>query len=48
MSTGQAPSLMLDLANTQIRDRQRTARERANRSTARRARLLTARTTRTR
>ena len=39
MSTGQAPSLMLDLAATQIRDRQRHARERADRATVRRFRL---------
>ena len=39
MSTGQAPSLMLDLAATQIRDRQRHARERADRATVRRFRF---------
>lgn len=48
MSTGQAPSLMLDLANSQIRDRQRHARERADRDTVRRARLLPTRATRAR
>jgi hypothetical protein len=42
MSTGQAPSLMLDLANSQIRDRQRHARERADRDTVRRTRLVPA------
>jgi hypothetical protein len=39
MSTGQAPSLMLDLANAQIRDHQRHSRERADRATVRRFRL---------
>lgn len=38
MSTGQAPSLMLDLAASQIRDRQRHARERAQLGVARRRR----------
>jgi hypothetical protein len=48
MFTGQAPSLMLDLANSQIRDRQRHARERADRDTVRRSRLRTALATRSR
>ena len=48
MSTGQAPSLMLDLANSQIRDRQRHARERADRDTVRRTRLLPTLATRAR
>lgn len=48
MSTGQAPSLMLDLANSQIRDRQRDARERADRDTVRRHRLLLTPATRAR
>lgn len=38
MSTGQAPSLMLDLASSQIRERQRSARERAQFGAARRIR----------
>ena len=38
MSTGQAPSLMLDLATSQIRERQRGSRERAQLGVARRSR----------
>lgn len=38
MNTGQAPSLMLDLASTQIREHQRFARERAQTQVARRVR----------
>ena len=48
MYTGQAPSLMIDLAATQIRDRQRHARERADRATVRRLRLQLAPATRAR
>lgn len=42
MSTGQAPSLMLDLATSRIRDRQRFARERAQTGAVRRARTARA------
>ena len=38
MNTGQAPSLMLDLASTHIREHQRFARERAQSRLARRNR----------
>ncbi|QNN51479.1 hypothetical protein [Nocardioides mesophilus] len=38
MSTGSAPLLMLDLAASQMRDRQRSARDRAQTSLAQRAR----------
>jgi hypothetical protein len=38
MSTGQAPSLMLDLAATQAQEWQRGARDRSQRGIARRAR----------
>lgn len=38
MSNGQAPSLMLDLAATQIRERNRFARERAQLGAVRRFR----------
>ena len=44
MSTG----LMLDLAATQMRDRQRDARDRAARAAARRGRVRTAAPVRTR
>ncbi len=40
MSNGLAPSLMLDLATTEIRDRQRTLRERTQTGVARRARQV--------
>jgi hypothetical protein len=38
MSSGQAPSLMIDLAATTIADRQRSARDRDQRVVARRTR----------
>jgi hypothetical protein len=38
MSTGTAPSLLLDLASSTIADRQRTARDRDQRVLARRSR----------
>jgi hypothetical protein len=38
MSTGQAPSLMIDLAASTIAERQRTARDRDQRAVARRTR----------
>jgi hypothetical protein len=38
MSTGQAPSLLLDLAATAIAERRRTARDRDQRALARRIR----------
>jgi hypothetical protein len=38
MSTGTAPLLMLDLATATIADRQRSARDRDQRATVRRAR----------
>lgn len=34
MNTGQAPSLMIDLASSHIRDRRRSARERAQEGAA--------------
>ncbi len=40
MSTGLAPSLMLDLASSTITDRQRSARDRVQRAAARRGRLV--------
>ncbi len=40
MSTGLAPSLMLDLASSTIADRQRTARDRDQSATALRTRVL--------
>ncbi len=48
MITGQAHSLMLDLANSQIRDRQRFARERAQVGVVRRARSARALAAKTR
>ncbi len=48
MTTGQAPSLMLDLATSRIRDRHRFARERAQTGVARRARSARARVAKTR
>ena len=38
MSSGQAPSLMIDLAASTIADRQRSARDRNQRAVARRTR----------
>jgi len=38
MSTGTAPSLLLDLASSTMADRQRTARDRGQRVLARRSR----------
>jgi hypothetical protein len=43
MSSGQAPSLMIDLAATTIADRQRSARDRDQRVVARRTRRDAAR-----
>lgn len=38
MTTGQAPSLMLDLAASRLRDQQRSARDRAQLGAVRRTR----------
>ncbi len=46
MSTGLAPSLMLDLAASTIADRQRSARDRGRRWTARHGRLVPTRRSR--
>jgi hypothetical protein len=43
MSTGTAPSLLLDLVSSTIADRQRTARDRGQRALARRSRSRRAR-----
>ncbi len=48
MITGQASSLMLDLAASQIRERQRFARERAQLGVVRRARSARALAAKTR
>ena len=48
MNTGQAPSLMLDLATSHMQDRRRAARGLVSRASLRRQRAATAAATRAR